>query len=54
MNTFMYIEKRLIDLGQEQKAKLVHAANDEEKACDVGTDSADLIFIDRADAWPKL
>ncbi|WP_338853989.1 hypothetical protein WE348_20395 (plasmid) [Alteromonas macleodii] len=32
MNTFMYIDKRLIDLGQEQKAKLVHASNDEEKA----------------------
>ncbi|MGY0314263.1 hypothetical protein ACV4QK_20550 (plasmid) [Alteromonas macleodii] len=32
MNTFMYIDKRLIDLGREQKAKLVHASNDEEKA----------------------
>ena len=32
MNTFMYIDKRLIDLGQEQKAKLVHAFNDKEKA----------------------
>lgn len=32
MNAFMYIDKRLIDLGQEQKAKLVHVSNDEEKA----------------------
>ena len=32
MNTFTYIDKRLIDLGQEQKAKLVHASNDDEKA----------------------
>ena len=31
MNTFTYIDKRLIDLGQEQKAKLVHALNDKEK-----------------------
>lgn len=29
MNTFMYIDKRLIDLGQEQKAKLVDASKDE-------------------------
>lgn len=32
MNTFSYIDKRLIDLDQEQKAKLVHALNDKEKA----------------------
>lgn len=32
MNTFMYIEKRLIELSQEQKVKLAHASNDEEKA----------------------
>lgn len=32
MNIFTYIDKRIIDLGQEQKAKLVHALNDKEKA----------------------
>jgi len=32
MNTFMYIEKRFQDLSEEQKAKLVHASNEEEKA----------------------
>ncbi len=32
MNTFSYIEKRLVELGQERKARLEHASNDEEKS----------------------
>ena len=32
MNTFSYIEKRLIELGQEQKAKLDIAHSEEAKA----------------------
>ncbi|MCG7556073.1 hypothetical protein [Pseudoalteromonas sp. Of11M-6] len=31
MNTFSYIEKRLIELGQERKVRLVHASNDDEE-----------------------
>lgn len=32
MNTFSYIEKRLIELGQERKARLDHASSGEEKS----------------------
>ncbi len=32
MNTFSYIEKRLIELGQERNVRLDHATSDEEKS----------------------
>lgn len=32
MNTFSYIDKRLIELGQERKTRLDHASSGEEKS----------------------
>ncbi|HCV04098.1 MAG TPA: hypothetical protein DG048_15740 [Pseudoalteromonas sp.] len=53
----VYAAARCIELCDEPTVAttILHEADvDREKACDVGTDSADLNFIDRADAWPKL
>lgn len=53
----VYAVARCIELCDEPtvaKTILDEANVDREKACNAGTDSADIIFIDRADAWPKL
>lgn len=53
----VYAAARCIEMCDEPTVAktILHEANvDREKACDAGTDSADLTFIDHEDAWPKL